>query len=34
MGVEGARAESMDAFNDLFAQSNRRSGPFVIELVI
>ena len=34
MGVEGARAESMDAFNDLFVQSNRRSGPFVIELVI
>lgn len=34
MGVEAARAETMDAFADLFRQANARSGPFVIELVI
>jgi acetolactate synthase-1/2/3 large subunit len=34
MGVEGARAETMERFNDLFAAANRRKGPFVIELVI
>ncbi len=34
MGVEGARAESLEQFNDLFAAANRRSGPFVIELMI
>jgi acetolactate synthase-1/2/3 large subunit len=34
MGVEGARAETMEEFNDLFAAANRRRGPFVIELVI
>ena len=34
MGVEAARAETMEAFNDLFAQANARPGPFVIELVI
>jgi acetolactate synthase-1/2/3 large subunit len=32
MGVEAARAETMEAFNDLFAAANRRSGPFLIEL--
>ncbi len=32
MGVEAARAETMEAFNDLFAQANRRPGPFLIEL--
>jgi acetolactate synthase-1/2/3 large subunit len=34
MGVAGARAETMDRFNDLFAQSNARRGPFLIELVM
>jgi acetolactate synthase-1/2/3 large subunit len=34
MGVEAARAETMEQFADLFAAANRRSGPFVIELVI
>ncbi len=34
MGVEGARADTMEGFNDLFAGANRRSGPFLIELVV
>lgn len=34
MGVEAARADNMDAFNDLFQQANQRKGPFLIELVI
>lgn len=34
MGVEAARADTMDAFNDLFASANQRKGPFLIELVI
>ena len=34
MGVEGARATTMEQFNALFAQANGRSGPFVIELMI
>jgi len=34
MGVEAARAETMEAFADLFSQANARPGPFVIELVI
>ena len=33
-GVEGARAETMEQFADLFGSANRRSGPFLIELVI
>jgi acetolactate synthase-1/2/3 large subunit len=33
MGVEAARATTMEAFNDLFAHANRRPGPFLIELV-
>lgn len=32
MGVEGARATTMEQFNDLFAQSLTRKGPFVIDL--
>jgi len=32
MGVEGARARSVDEFNDLFAMANRRKGPFLIDL--
>jgi len=32
MGVEGARAETMEEFNDLFAASLRRPGPFLIDL--
>ncbi len=32
MGVEGARAETMTAFNDLLAHSLARPGPFLIEL--
>jgi acetolactate synthase-1/2/3 large subunit len=34
MGVEAAKAETMEQFADLFAQANARSGPFLIELVI
>ena len=34
MGVEAARAETLDSFADLFSQANSRPGPFVIELVI
>ena len=34
MGVEAARADTMEAFNDLFQQANARSGPFVIELMV
>jgi len=34
MGVEAARADTMEAFAELFAQANARPGPFVIELVI
>jgi len=32
MGVEAARADTMEAFNDMFAAANRRRGPFLIEL--
>ena len=32
MGVEAARADTMEKFNDLFAQSLRATGPFLIEL--
>ena len=34
MGVEGARAETADAFTDLFASAMQRKGPFLIELVV
>jgi acetolactate synthase-1/2/3 large subunit len=34
MGVEGARADTAERFADLFAASLRRSGPFLIELLI
>ena len=34
MGVEGARAETMEEMADLFRTANSRSGPFVIELLI
>ena len=34
MGVEAARAETLDSFNDLFAQANNRPGPFLIELMV
>jgi acetolactate synthase-1/2/3 large subunit len=34
MGVEGAHATTMEQFNDLFSASLKRSGPFVIELMI
>jgi acetolactate synthase-1/2/3 large subunit len=34
MGVEGARADTADAFADLFAASLNRKGPFLIELVV
>jgi len=34
MGVEAARADTMEAFADLFSQANARPGPFVIELVV
>jgi len=33
-GVEAARCETMERFAELFAHANRRSGPFLIELVI
>jgi acetolactate synthase-1/2/3 large subunit len=32
MGVDGARATSVDKFNDLFESANRRKGPFLIDL--
>jgi acetolactate synthase-1/2/3 large subunit len=32
-GVEAARAETMEAFNDLFSVANRSNGPFLIELM-
>jgi acetolactate synthase-1/2/3 large subunit len=34
MGVEGARAETLDAFADLFRAACSRRGPFLIELAI
>ncbi|WP_354683600.1 acetolactate synthase large subunit [Cupriavidus necator] len=34
MGVEGARAQDMETFADLFRMANGRKGPFLIELVI
>jgi acetolactate synthase-1/2/3 large subunit len=34
LGVEAAQATTMQRFNDLFAASLRRSGPFLIELMI
>lgn len=34
LGVEAARAETVETFADLFAQANARPGPFLIELVI
>jgi acetolactate synthase I/II/III large subunit len=34
MGVEAARATTMDACADLLAQSFKQSGPFLIELII
>ena len=34
MGVEGARAETMEQFNALFVAANARKGPFLIELMI
>ena len=34
MGVEGARATTLEQVGDLMAQSFSRSGPFLIELVI
>ena len=33
MGVDAAKAETMEQFNDLFTQSLSRSGPFLIELM-
>ncbi len=32
MGVEAARAASLEQLHDLFAHANARSGPFLIEL--
>jgi acetolactate synthase-1/2/3 large subunit len=34
MGVEAARAETLEELADLLRASNRRAGPFLIELVI
>jgi len=34
MGVEAARAETMEQFSDLFTQSLRQTGPFLIELAV
>jgi thiamine pyrophosphate-dependent acetolactate synthase large subunit-like protein len=34
MGVEAARAETLDQFADLLRVSYRQNGPFLIELVI
>ncbi len=33
MGVEAARASTVEEFNDLFTSANRRKGPFLIELL-
>jgi acetolactate synthase-1/2/3 large subunit len=33
MGVDAARADTMEQFNDLFAQSLNRKGPYLIELM-
>ena len=34
MGVEAARTDSAEGFADLLADSLKRSGPFLIELLI
>ncbi len=34
MGVEAARADTMETFNDLFSAANGRPGPFLIELMV
>ncbi len=34
MGIEAAKATTMESFADLFAAANKRKGPFVIELAI
>jgi len=34
MGVEAARATTMEACADLMAQSFRQTGPFLIELMV
>lgn len=34
MGVEAARAETLEDFADLFTAANRRKGPFLIELMV
>jgi acetolactate synthase I/II/III large subunit len=34
MGVEAARASSLEQFADLFGSSRKRAGPFLIELMI
>ena len=34
LGVEAARAETMEEFTQLFAAANKSNGPFLIELII
>ncbi|HXJ02588.1 MAG TPA: hypothetical protein VNH44_15305, partial [Micropepsaceae bacterium] len=34
MGVEAARAETLERFADLLQHANGRRGPFLIELVL
>jgi len=34
LGVEAARTDNAEGFADLFAHSLKRSGPFLIELLI
>ena len=34
LGVEAARADTLEAMADLMASANRRAGPFLIELAI
>jgi len=34
MGVEAARADSAERFNDLLASALKREGPFLIEALI
>ena len=34
MGVEAARADTLELFGELVAYSNSRPGPFVIELIL
>jgi acetolactate synthase-1/2/3 large subunit len=34
MGVPGAKATTIEAFDDRFAQGDRHPGPFLVEVVL